>query len=94
MDLLTNGGNVYHAQKAIMNPNHEKKNTRPYMFMGFRAGTDLAFRFTGLTSGAPYRSDNLMLTPMLSFVDIRAMSCGGSQGDLADLAAYRCRLLV
>lgn len=26
---LTKGGNVYHAQKEIMNPNHEKKNTRP-----------------------------------------------------------------
>lgn len=26
---LTRGGNVYHAQNEIMNPNHEKKNTRP-----------------------------------------------------------------
>lgn len=26
---LTSGGYAYHAQKAIMKPNHEKKNTRP-----------------------------------------------------------------
>lgn len=26
---LTRGGNVYHAQNEIMNPNQEKKNTRP-----------------------------------------------------------------
>lgn len=26
---LTKGGNVYHAQNEIMNPNQEKKNTRP-----------------------------------------------------------------
>lgn len=26
---LTSGGKVYHAQKAIMKPNQEKKKTRP-----------------------------------------------------------------
>jgi hypothetical protein len=35
-----------------MKPNHEKKNTLPYMLIGFKAGIDLAFLDTGLTSGA------------------------------------------
>lgn len=51
--LLTNGGNAYHDQKATKNPNHEKKNTLPYMLIGFRKGIARALRVMGLTSGAP-----------------------------------------
>lgn len=35
-----------------MNPNQEKKYTRPYLLKGFRTGMDLALPLTGLTSGA------------------------------------------
>ena len=51
----TSGGKVYHAQKAIMNPNHEKKKTRPYTLTTLKNGMDRAFRLTGLTSGAAYK---------------------------------------
>jgi hypothetical protein len=44
--------NTYHERNAIMKPNHEKKNTLPYMLIGLKAGIDLAFLDTGLTSGA------------------------------------------
>lgn len=43
---------LYHAQKAIIKPNHEKKNTRPYWLIGLRTGTARAFLFTGLIAGA------------------------------------------
>ena len=43
---------MYHAQKAIMKPNHEKKKTRPYMLMGLKKGMERAFRLIGLISGA------------------------------------------
>ena len=46
---------AYHDQNAIMNPNHEKKNTRPYTLTGFRHGIDRALRFTGFTIGALHR---------------------------------------
>ncbi len=61
---LTRGGKVYQAQKAIMNPNHEKKNTRPYMLMGLKKGIDRAFRLIGFTSGADQRSESL--NPMMT----------------------------
>jgi tRNA1(Val) A37 N6-methylase TrmN6 len=35
-------GMPYHDQNAMKKPNHEKKNTRPYLFMGLRTGIDLA----------------------------------------------------
>lgn len=38
-----------------MNPNQEKKKTRPYRLRGFRPGIERAFRLTGLTSGALQR---------------------------------------
>jgi len=50
------GGKAYHDQNAIMKPNHEKKNTRPYMLNGLRAGILLAFLLTGFTRGA-FHSD-------------------------------------
>lgn len=46
------GGKAYHDQKAIMKPNQEKKNTRPYMLIGLSIGIDLAFLLTGFTNGA------------------------------------------
>ncbi len=58
------GGNVYQAQKAIMNPNQEKKNTRPYMLMGLKKGIDRAFRLIRFTSGADQRSESL--SPMVA----------------------------
>lgn len=50
------GGKAYHDQKAIMKPNHEKKNTLPYLLNGLSIGMDLAFLLTGFTSGA-FHSD-------------------------------------
>lgn len=45
---------IWHTQdqNAIMNPNHEKKNTRPYMLKGLRPGMLLAFLLTGFNKGA------------------------------------------
>jgi len=53
---LNRGGKAYHDQNAIMKPNQEKKNTRPYMLMGLSAGIDSALRLTGFTLGARHRS--------------------------------------
>lgn len=44
-----------------MNPNQEKKNTRPYTLIGLKKGTERAFRVIGLTSGASQRYANLIL---------------------------------
>ena len=46
---------AYQDQKASMNPNQAKVNTRPYMLTGFKPGIDRAFRLIGLTSGARHR---------------------------------------
>lgn len=35
-----------------MNPNHEKKKTRPYLLTGFNTGMVRAFELIGLTTGA------------------------------------------
>lgn len=43
---------TYHAKKAIMNPNQEKKYTLPYLLKGFNIGMDLALPLTGFISGA------------------------------------------
>lgn len=52
----------YHDQKAIMKPNHEKKNVRPYVVeMGLKKGIDRAFWLTGLTSGARQRSEKVSI---------------------------------
>lgn len=53
----TRGGNVYQAQKATINPNQEKKNTRPYMLMGLKKGIERAFRLIGFTSGASHSTE-------------------------------------
>lgn len=44
-----------------MNENHEKKNTRPYILMGFRPGIDLALRLTGLIWGACHNNIGLYM---------------------------------
>ena len=46
---------AYQDQKASMNANHAKVNTRPYILMGFKPGIERAFRLIGLTSGARHR---------------------------------------
>jgi hypothetical protein len=52
----------YHDQKAIMKPNHEKKNVRPYVVeIGLKKGIDRAFWLTGLTSGARQRSEKVSI---------------------------------
>ena len=53
----TRGGKVYQAQKATINPNQEKKNTRPYRLMGLKKGIERAFRLIGFTSGASHRAE-------------------------------------
>lgn len=52
MTSANSGGNANHDQKAMKKPNQEKKNTRPYLLIGLKMGTDRAFWLTGLTSGA------------------------------------------
>jgi hypothetical protein len=47
----------YQLQKAMKNPNHEKKNTLPYWLMGFSIGMDLAFLLMGLMTGAVQSTD-------------------------------------
>lgn len=56
MTSLRSGGKAYHDQNAIMKPNHEKKNTLPYMLIGLKAGMDSAFKLTGLTFGARHKA--------------------------------------
>lgn len=56
---------MYHAQNEIMNPNQEKKNTRPYMLTTLSIGTVLAFLLTGLIVGAFTRSENVKGSPIL-----------------------------
>jgi hypothetical protein len=57
------GVHLHHDQNAMKNPNQEKKNTRPYMLMTFRMGTERALWLIGLTSGASHSSETLtMLT--------------------------------
>jgi len=55
MTSLRSGGKAYHDQNAIMKPNHEKKNTLPYMLIGLSAGMDSAFKLTGLNFGARHK---------------------------------------
>lgn len=53
----------YHDQKAIMNPNQEKKNVRPYVVeIGLKKGIERAFWLTGLTSGARQRSEKVSIS--------------------------------
>jgi hypothetical protein len=54
---------TYHDQNANKNPNHEKKNTRPYLLTGLRTGMERAFWFIGLISGDFQRSE--ILNPIL-----------------------------
>ena len=55
MTSLRSGGKAYHDQNAIMKPNHEKKNTLPYMLIGLSAGMDSAFKLTGFNFGARHK---------------------------------------
>lgn len=57
---------THHDQKAIKNPNHEKKKTRPYLLTGFRAGIERAFWLMGLISGCAHRYE--ALKPMIGGV--------------------------
>jgi hypothetical protein len=43
---------THHDQKAMKNPHHEKKNTRPYLSTGLKTGMLRALRLTGLSVGA------------------------------------------
>jgi hypothetical protein len=36
-------GRTYHDQNAMKKPRYEKKNTRPYLLMGFKTGMEVAF---------------------------------------------------
>lgn len=60
MERLTSGGNANQDKNATKNPSHEKKNTLPYLLMGFNIGTDNALYVTGLMSG-----ERKMLVKML-----------------------------
>src|SRR5579871_769248 len=64
---LRSGGKAYHDQNAIMKPNHEKKNTLPYMLKGLSAGIDSAFKLIGLTFGA--RHKDVIVKPIFHSVD-------------------------
>jgi hypothetical protein len=57
-------GNVpYHDQNAIMNPNQEKKKTRPYTLVtGLRNGMDWAFLLMGLMAGDRQRREMLAIS--------------------------------
>lgn len=53
---LTSGGNANHDRNATINPNQEKKKTRPYLSTGFSTGIDLALQLMGLISGVATNS--------------------------------------
>jgi len=55
MVSVNSGGKAYHDRNAIMNPDQEKKNVRPYLFNGLRIGIERALRLIGFTSGAVHR---------------------------------------
>jgi hypothetical protein len=46
---------TYHERKAIMKPDQEKKNVRPYLLSGLRIGIERAFLLIGFTCGAAHR---------------------------------------
>ena len=58
---LTKGVQAYQDMNAIIKPIVEKKNVRPYLSKGFRAGTDLAFLLIGLTSGGVQRIETRII---------------------------------
>ena len=45
-------GKAYQDQNATKKPNHEKKNTRPYMLITLKKGIERALWLTGFTAGA------------------------------------------
>jgi len=75
MVTVRSGGNAYQDQKAMKKPNHEKNQTRPYIFTGFKAGILRALLFTGLTSGAWKRSIGLYILFDISVAQRRTGCC-------------------
>ena len=69
---LRSGGKAYHDKNAIRKPNHEKKNTLPYMLNGLSTGMDSAFMLIGLTFGA--RHKDVISKPIFHSVGERADS--------------------
>jgi hypothetical protein len=54
IDIVDNIGSAkctYHDQNAIMKPNQEKKNTRPWTLITLNRGTERALWLIGLSSG-------------------------------------------
>ena len=49
---------AHHDQKAMKNPNQEKKNTRPYLLTGLNTGIDRALWLTGFSSGADQSTES------------------------------------
>ena len=54
----------YQLQKAMKKPNHEKKNTRPYLLIGFSTGMLLAFWLIGLIAGALHKLVSVTMMAM------------------------------
>jgi hypothetical protein len=52
-------GYTYHERNAIMKPDQEKKNVRPYLSSGLRTGIERAFLLIGFTFGAAHRCETL-----------------------------------
>src|SRR5690606_36207494 len=58
---LTSGGNAYHDMNAIITPNVEKTNVRPYWLIRFNTGTECAFPFSGFMLGAVHNVLSFMV---------------------------------
>ena len=65
IETLVGRNQLGQNQEHLLKPNQAKKKTLPYLLKGFRTGTDLAFPFTGLISGACQRV--AILKPMLTW---------------------------
>ena len=99
---MTNGsyGDItYQDKKAIMKPNQEKKNTRPYTVMGLSIGIDRAFLLIGLTSGVAQRREGLK-PAIVTFVSLESttktiseLRCRPSMAELKSENSQRSEML-
>ena len=100
---MTNGsyGDItYQDKKAIMKPNQEKKNTRPYTVMGLSIGIDRAFLLIGFTAGVAQRREGLkpaivtFVSPESTTITISEFRCRPSMAELKSEGSQRSEMLL
>lgn len=58
----------------MKNPNHEKKNTLPYLLTGFKTGILRAFWLIGLIVGALHKLDIAIILTVICYVDEKCLA--------------------